>query len=228
MLPTGYRDLRDMFNTGSSLAHLGAALRDRLPLERAVETGTFRGDTAVALSRVFPQVVTIELAPALHAAASARFAREAPNVRALRGDSGATLRNLPTASTGTFFFLDGHWSTGPTAGRERECPLMDELAAIAPGHPNDCIVIDDARLLAAAPPPPHDPAQWPTLMDVFDALRSSYPEHHVTLVADQVIAVPRRAKPVIDDYARGVDSWFGTARQLIRRAVVSVHMRLRA
>jgi len=37
--------------------------------------------------------------------------------------------------------------------------VLDELAAIADGHPDDSIVIDDARLYAAAPPPFHDTTQ---------------------------------------------------------------------
>jgi hypothetical protein len=100
------------------------------------------------------------------------------------------------------YWLDGHWSGGPTAGAGAECPLLDEIAAIAKGHPDDCVLIDDARLFAAAPPPPHDPEQWPTLVAVFDALRSARHGAHVTMIGDVVIAVPARAKAAIDRYGR--------------------------
>lgn len=211
---------------GSHLADLGADLRATLGLGRAVETGTFRGDTSVALAAVFPEVVTIELAPALHRKAAERFAREAPHVTAVLNDSVAALAALPSCPEGTMFFLDGHWSTGPTAGRGRECPVMEELGAIAGGSSRDCLIIDDARLFAAAPPPPHDPTQWPSLMEVFDALREQHPGHYVTLVADQVIAVPGEARAAIDSYARATGSLTASAAQLTHRVRARAKMAL--
>lgn len=83
---------------------------------------------------------------------------------------------------------------------ENECPLLDELAAIGAGHPHDCLIIDDARLFTSAPPPPHDCAQWPTIEAIFDAMRLQRPQHMVTALSDQVIAVPSSAKCVIDAY----------------------------
>jgi hypothetical protein len=170
-----------------------------LGLGRAVETGTYLGSTARALARVLPSVVTIELSPELHRAAAASLA-DAPSIRALQGHSAQVLREVNDVSTPTLYYLDGHWSAGPTAGVEDECPVLAELDAIAPGHPDDCVLIDDARFFASAPPPPHDPAKWPTLIEVFDALRARWPEHIVTVLADQVIAVPPRARDAVDAY----------------------------
>jgi predicted O-methyltransferase YrrM len=208
-----------MFQAGSTVARIGAELRTRLSLQRAVETGTYRGDTTRALATAFPDVVTIELSQQLHNAAAARLS-DLSNVRALQGDSRDVLADIAKDGIPTLYFLDGHWSTGTTAGKDSECPVLDELAAIGAGVPEDCIIIDDARLFAAAPPPPHNAAQWPTLIEVFDTLRMAHPHHHVTLVADQIVAVPEPAKSIIDAYAQRYDSFLGSTKRLAVRGAM--------
>ncbi len=178
---------------------LATALRDSLGLRRAVETGTYRGRTARALAPLFERVVTVELSRALYESAAAALS-DISNVEVIHGHSAEVLAKVVRPLVPTFYFLDGHWSAGKTAGSSNECPVLDELAAIGPAHRDDCLVIDDARLFTSSPPPPHDPAQWPTILDVFDALRLQRPQHTVTLLFDQIIAVPSRAKPLIDEY----------------------------
>ncbi len=178
---------------------LAADLRDQVGVQRAIETGTYRGGTARALASVFASVITIELSRPLHERAVTRL-RDVPQVRAMHGHSSEVLHGLVRSDIPTLYFLDGHWSGGSTEGADDECPVLDELAAIAAGHRDDCLVIDDARLFTSTPPPPHDPTHWPTIVEVFDAIRSQRPDHVVTLLSDQVIAVPQRAKPAIDAY----------------------------
>jgi hypothetical protein len=185
---------------GTIELRLATELRDELGLKRAIETGTYRGLTARALAPVFGNVVTIELSRELHERA-ARALGDLPNVEAIQGDSRQVLAGIARAEMPTLYFLDGHWSGGATDGAGDECPLLGELAAIGSGHPQDCLVIDDARLFTSAPPPPHNPAQWPTITEVFDAIRLQRPDHFVTLLADQVIAVPKRARSVVDGYS---------------------------
>ncbi|HTC72567.1 MAG TPA: hypothetical protein VK655_06735 [Solirubrobacteraceae bacterium] len=182
---------------------LATALRDRLGLRRAVETGTYRGLTARGLAPLFERVITVELSRSLHARAAVALS-EFPNVEAIQGHSADVLSDIAAAHTPTLYFLDGHWSAGNTVGAENECPLLDELAAIGAGHPHDCLIIDDARLFTSAPPPPHDCAQWPTIEAIFDAARLQRPQHMVTVLSDQVIAVPASAKPAIDAYGARV------------------------
>lgn len=172
-------------------------LRNALNLSRAVETGTFQGVTARSLADIFMDVVTIELSPEIQAAA-AQGLSDLPNVRSVQGHSGALLREVAHAATPTLYFLDGHWSGGDTAGVEDECPVLDEIAAIGSGHPNDCLIVDDARLFTSSPPPPHRAEQWPSLLQVFDALRALHPTHLITVLDDQIIAVPRAAKAALD------------------------------
>jgi hypothetical protein len=187
---------------GSITPNLATALRDELGLRRAIETGTYFGVTARILAGIFDEVITIELSPDLAANAASRLA-DRPNVRVISGDSRAELRELATGDLATLYFLDGHWSGGPTAGESAECPVLEEIDALAAGHSRDCVFIDDARLFAAAPPPPHKAEQWPTLMEVLDALRRARPGHHITVLEDQVIATPPELKPLIDAFGRG-------------------------
>jgi hypothetical protein len=176
-------------------------LKKVLNLRRAVETGTYQGGGAKTLATIFDDVVTIELSEDLYRAAARELAGD-PKIAAVHGDSRTVLGPLGAERLPTLYWLDGHWSGGNTAGTAHECPLLEELAAIGGGHPADCILIDDARLFSAAPPPPHDPAQWPTLIEVFDALRLHRPEHHITILHDLVIAVPQAARPAVDAFGR--------------------------
>jgi len=189
-----------MPSIAKSLAEL---LRREVDLRRAVETGTYRGAGARRLAELFPIVVTIELSEELHAAAKARLA-DLPNVEAVQGHSVDRLGTLADPRVPTLWFLDGHWSGGNTAGAEDECPVLEEIALLEGGHPDDVIIVDDARLFAAPPPPPHDPEQWPTLDEVTAAVHRVKPGHHVTVLADQLIAVPASAKAAIDDYGRAL------------------------
>ena len=198
------RDWLDPHWSLASIPGMGAApvvlanqLRTTLGLTRAVETGTFQGEGTQAFARTFESVATVELSEALYADTSARL-RNLTNVRFILGDSREALRDLADPGNPTFYFLDGHWSEGPTAGAESQCPVLAELQALKNGHPKDCIVIDDARLFLAAPPPPYDPTDWPTLVEVIDAIRAAHPDHHITLLDQQVVAVPREAKPIVD------------------------------
>jgi hypothetical protein len=184
-------------------------LRLNMGLRRAVETGTYRGVTTRALAAVFPSVVTIELSTRLYDAAADSLA-DLPNVALLRGSSTDHLREIVDPDTPTLYFLDGHWSGGVTAGSEQPCPVLEELAAIGFGHSDDCLVIDDARMFTSSPPPPHDASRWPTLVEVFDAIRAPRPEHVVTLLDDQIIAVPTRGKPVVDAYGQQLGGGFKT------------------
>jgi hypothetical protein len=191
---------------------LAADLRDRLDLRRAVETGTFRGITARSLASLFDSVITIELSALLHERATVAL-HDLPQVQTVQGHSAEALKAIAGAGIPTLYFLDGHWSGGATEGVEEECPVLAEIAAIGAGHTEDCLVIDDARLFTSAPPPPHDPAQWPAIVDVFDAIRSQRPHHVVTVLADQVIAAPPWARPAIDSYGARLRDTYGARVQ---------------
>lgn len=193
-------------------------------LQRAIETGTFKGRTARSLALVFPRVITIEWSEQLHRDAAAALA-DTPSIEALQGHSARVLQETRDPAVATLYFLDGHWSGGATAGAEDECPVLGELEAVAGGHPDDCVIIDDARLFASAPPPPHRPEAWPTLLELFDAVRATRPGHLVTVLGDQVIAVPSRARPAIDAYGHRLGA--ATRSPLARASAVAFGLRER-
>ena len=183
---------------------LGMLLRDHLGLTRAVETGTYYGGTARDLSGLFESVVTVELSDDLYEQVSPELA-PIPNLQTFHGESPELLRRVHDASVPTLYWLDAHWSGGPTAGEANPCPLLDELDAIQGGHPDDALLIDDARQFATT----RHPQSWPTLVAAIDALRERFPGYHVTVLQDLIIAVPGLAKEVVDEWGESVleDEW---------------------
>lgn len=195
---------------------LARELRDRLGLERAIETGTYKGGSARILASVFTEVVTIELDEALHRRAVERLSGH-PAITPVQGSSREQLGPLVDADRRTLYWLDGHWSGGVTAGEADECPVLDELASIAAGHPDDCILIDDARLFVSPPPPPHKPEQWPSLDEIETAIRIARPDHHVAVQHDIVLAVPQTARDLTDRFGRQKPPSRGLIRRIVPR-----------
>jgi hypothetical protein len=181
---------------GSLPEGLAAQLRSELGLVRAVETGTYGGGTARVLAGMFPSATTIELSDELHRRAAAALAG-IENLTLLHGSSPEALATLERPPGGTLYWLDAHWSGGETAGREHPCPVVEEIRAIGPGHPDDCLLIDDARLF-------NDPA-WPSIAEVMNAILAERPGHHVTIAHDLIVAVPARARGLVDAFAKRND-----------------------
>jgi hypothetical protein len=189
---------------GSFPYELGIRLRNELGLTRAVETGTYYGGTARDLAGLFGRVVTVELSADLFSQVSPELS-ELKNLKTHLGDSPTVLREVRDPSAATLYWLDAHWSGGATAGEANPCPLLDELESIRGGHPDDTLLIDDARQFATS----RDPESWPTLVAALDAIRDAFPEHHVTVLQDLIIVVPARAKSVVDDWGNELleDEW---------------------
>ena len=168
-------------------------LKQRLMLDDFIEAGTYRGDTAEWAAKHFARVTTVELSPQFHAAAVARF-RSSPVVRPLQGDSSAVLGKLVAElDRPAIFWLDAHWSGSETAGRDAECPVLAEIAALTAASIDHVILVDDARLFCAPPPLPHRAEQWPDLLTTVTALSSSG-RRHVILFEDVLVAVPAAEK----------------------------------
>ena len=145
---------------GAPIPAPGAVKRDMLRrtaeqhhLRVLIETGTYTGDTVMALHRHFDRIVSVELSRELHARA-VRQARNRGNVELLLGDSAQVLpRVLATLHQPALFWLDAHYSGGVTALGDRISPISSELDAIL-GHDvkGHVVLVDDAREF-------HDPAR---------------------------------------------------------------------
>jgi hypothetical protein len=171
-------------------------LAELLDIRRAVETGTYLGESTEVLVRIFGRVETIELSRRLAWRAQLKFLFR-PGVKVRRGDSAKLLQQ---ATEPTFYWLDAHWSGGITAGREHECPVVDEIRCTSPGDPSDCYLIDDAHMFTKPVPPPHDQRHWPRLGEL-ETVVARERAGHVLVVGDRlnVLAViPRDAVDVIE------------------------------
>lgn len=180
---------------------LARRMHAELGLDSAVETGTFRGDSAATLASYFPAVWSIELSPELHRAASVRLLDQ-PHVTVVQGSSREQLPAVCDQLSGpALFWLDGHWSGDGTAGEFDECPVLQEIAVIDASTYGGqaAILVDDARLFFGPPPPPHRRDQWPTFLEVADQLRAVH-ARYVTVLEDVVIAVPETARELVDQY----------------------------
>lgn len=149
-----------------------------------VETGTYRGGTTAYAARLFEQVHSIELDPALARGARERFAGDS-RITVHEGNSAAVLRALlPTLSTSCLFWLDAHYSGGVTARGDSDCPLVQELEAIAALAVKPCaLLIDDVQLFGT------DPA-YPTLETAITALRRIDPAFHIGVAVNMLWAAP--------------------------------------
>jgi len=121
--------------------------QSRYRLRTFVETGTYTGEMVQALNGHVDRIISIEVAPALHAQASRRFAGQ-KHIRVLQGDSASLLPGVLESLDGpALFWLDGHYMGGESGRGDEDTPIMAEMTALV-GHPvrGHVVLIDDARL----------------------------------------------------------------------------------
>ena len=119
----------------------------RYRLRTFVETGTYTGEMVQAMSGHADRIISIELAPSLHARAVSRFAGQ-PHIRLLLGDSAALLPAVLESLAGpALFWLDGHYMGGESGRGTEDTPVVAEMTALF-GHSvrGHVVLIDDARL----------------------------------------------------------------------------------
>lgn len=95
-----------------------------------IETGTYLGETTEVLGRRAAHVYTIEPAAELAERARGRF-KDRPNITVLEGTSETMLESTLEGIYGDVsFWLDGHFSSGPTFQGTSDTPIIDELQTI--------------------------------------------------------------------------------------------------
>jgi hypothetical protein len=182
---------------------LAQALVEACKIRAAIETGSYRGDSAAFLRTLCDRVWSIELSARHHHEAVTRFGH-LDNLRFILGDSSRALPELlATVHEPALFWLDGHAMPFNNGTDAIECPVLAELEAInASDHGGRaCILIDDAILFLAGPPTGLRADDWPTILEVIDLLRSPH-ERYVTVLDDVIISGPPEIRPV-------VDAWWG-------------------
>ena len=176
------------------LSGLVRFLQARYEIQAFVETGTFRGDATAFAAGIFPQVASIEIDPACHRAASARLA--GTNAQVILGDSRVELPKVMAGLAGpALVWLDGH-AGGGFHGSHDDCPLLEELAAIADSPFEHFVLIDDARAFLAPPPPPFDAHKWPGMAQVIQTIRRRTP-YDCVAITDVLICTPPAAREYI-------------------------------
>lgn len=118
----------------------------RFTLEVLIETGTGYGEMIYATKDFFKHIYSVELSEELAQAAQQKYGKHA-NVQVIHGDSSRVLPTLlPAIVEPTLFWLDAHYSSGPTARGESDTPIMQELSLVLQAsQQRNVILIDDAR-----------------------------------------------------------------------------------
>ena len=184
-------------------------LKHSFSLNTFIETGTYRGDTAVWAASHFKDVVTIEYSKSMHNQAVAKYGALTP-INFIFGDSRLILDKMISDLTEpVFFWLDAHWSGGHTWGEKEQCPLIGELEAINRSKIPHFVFIDDARLFTSPPPLPNCLDQWPTIDQVIQVIRSRQERVYIVIFEDVIMAVPPYAKEVVAHYCQksNTESW---------------------
>lgn len=180
---------------------LGNFILSNFKVKYFVETGTYLGNTAEWASRKFQKVYTIESSPDIYKNTKERIGN-IPNIEFFLGDSAKVLKKiLPRIKKGHIVcWLDAHWSGGTTFGKEKECPLLNEIDTINKNTTLAIIVIDDARFFLLPPPVPHKIEEWPSISEIINKLNPQ--ERYIAVWNDVIIAVPKKMKNRFIGYLR--------------------------
>lgn len=116
-----------------------------------VETGTYLGIMVSSIKNIFDSIYTIELDPRLYRHCKKKFSKF-ENIKVIYGDSRKKLPQLmKKIRRPAIFWLDAHYSSIITAGKDDKSTIVEELEAIL-NHDvkNHIILIDDAHAFKGA------------------------------------------------------------------------------
>ncbi len=188
----------------------------KFPIDNLVETGTYKGGTAVWASEYFKKVLTIEYSKELYEKVTHDF-RHISNIEFIFGNSKTELSKLlERLENPSIFWLDAHWCGGSTYGDNDECPLIEEIDILNRSKFENFIFIDDARLFTSPPTGSHKTEQWPDITAVINALQSGKSHRYVVIIEDVIIAVPSFAKATVAQYCQDITNkaWAERMREI--------------
>jgi hypothetical protein len=155
----------------------------RYRLSTFIETGTYTGEMVHALIGHADRIISIEVAPHLHAKVVQRFAGQ-PHVQLLLGDSAGLFPTLlASLKEPALFWLDGHFMGGESGRGDEDTPIKIEMAALL-DHPvqGHVALIDDARLFDGT-------GGYPRLEDFLPWIRARRAGTDVTVDGDIIRCV---------------------------------------
>jgi|GEM_PF-1956301 len=191
------------------------AIQRSYPLSRAVESGTYQGESAVLLAKRFDEVITIEGDNNLALAAARRLAGY-PGVRVVQGDSREVLPAIVKGlDAPALFWLDSHYCGRGTYGADWQCPVIEEIGAVASSDFPHVMLIDDARLFLTPPPRVLKTRQWPSVNDIFRLIERGNVRRHILIHDDVIAAIPLDMFPPVEAWLLDIaDSRFAAEQRL--------------
>jgi hypothetical protein len=156
-----------------------------------IETGTYMGGTTKWASTQFKEVYTIEWSEAFYKQIKDELLSKG-NIVPHLGDSRNVLpKILGNIKGNILFWLDAHYSTKNSAGKDDRCPLLQELEIILSRNNEDIIIIDDARCCLGED-------GWPTISEIYKKVEFSAGKSKYMIICDDNIYIV----PDNDNYSR--------------------------
>lgn len=173
-------------------------LKRRFGITHFVETGTFRGVTAIRAATVFDHVHTIELSEASYNNAKRRLKRNT-NITCYHGNSPDVFSKLLPLQGRILFYLDGHYSEGTTAKGESNTPILEELQVICDKGVKDAVIlIDDICLFQDSLAKEKNRGSclegYPPLNVIVEALLKINSAYKVCFMGDTLLAFPDKMR----------------------------------
>ena len=161
-------------------------------LDTLIETGTYLGETVLAVKDVFDTIFSIELDETLAGRAQKKFSKYR-HITILQGDSGEIIKDiLAGMKKPCLFWLDSHYSGGLTTKGAYDTPIMQELSHIFNHQIKDHVVlIDDARHFTGE-------NDYPTLQELQDFALKNRPGWSFSVQYD-IIRFHKNADLVVSD-----------------------------
>jgi len=156
----------------------------RLKIKNLIETGTYLGETVLAIKGYFQKIYSIELGKDLYLLAKKTF-HDDKNVEIIYGDSAKVLPEIVKKIYKPYvFWLDAHFSEGITTKGATKTPILQELKSILKNKiKNHVILVDDARLFTGN-------NDYPTIKEVKTLVKEFLPKHKINIESDIIIITP--------------------------------------
>lgn len=166
------------------------SLRNRFRISTFVETGTGYGNTSIVAAKLFEEVYTIEIDPAIFGHQKKELLKSR-NVRRYCGDSSKLIKEvLKLLNSPAIFYLDAHFNGMGKKIAKVECPLLFELQVIlSKAKKRSCILIDNAGMFLHPPHYPHAVKEWPTIKEIVDMVKP-HSNYSIQLLCDTLIITP--------------------------------------